>query len=427
MSTPSAARELLDSCEEYSRFEREFCEVTQVTEGHFCTAFRARHKIDGQLYAIKRQTAEQEAELQDIVTLASLVAEGPGCSNLVRYFSAWLEDGLLYVQTELCEGSLRDHIASRRTMWQRQVSPLQELTEPQLEIDTRFSETELVAVLRDVAAGLTVLHGHSIMHLDLSPDNIFVHKGCFKISGLGFTARLKSAKRGLTNLDVRPSRLSQTGDAMMSCGAAADRRYVSLELLEGRLADLPKADVFSLGLVCYELARNPWSLPSDGDEWQDLRRGCLNLGSVQQMPKMLILLLCSMVSVDPDERPSSKTICRTLDANRPEMPMAVEHPAPQEGALNSPAPQQSEAPKDVEIRRLRAALLQAEEEEEHSRQRAEQYKQEVQRLRDRQSLKQRQSSKMLLVESSGDQARKCSSARTTSCPLKAPRFRACVV
>lgn len=49
-----------------------------------------------------------------------------------------------------------------------------------------------------------------------------------------------------------------------------DRRYIALEVLQGRF-DKP-ADVFALGLVMFEIASNAW-LPHNGPYWQALRHG----------------------------------------------------------------------------------------------------------------------------------------------------------
>ena len=51
-----------------------------------------------------------------------------------------------------------------------------------------------------------------------------------------------------------------------------DSRYMAPELLRDDASDLARADVFSLGLSLYELARHV-PLPKNDDEWQALRAG----------------------------------------------------------------------------------------------------------------------------------------------------------
>ena len=51
-----------------------------------------------------------------------------------------------------------------------------------------------------------------------------------------------------------------------------DCRYMAPELLNDDARDLQRADVFSLGMSIYELARHV-PLPKNGDEWQALRAG----------------------------------------------------------------------------------------------------------------------------------------------------------
>merc|ERR550537_1506339 len=99
--------------------------------------------------------------------------EAEGCPHVVRYYSSWLEDGRLHIQTELCECSLRDRLTTRKT------------EQPS---DPRFKEAEILEVLRHVATGLKVLHDLGFVHLDIKPDNILVSRGdraVYKIVDLG--------------------------------------------------------------------------------------------------------------------------------------------------------------------------------------------------------------------------------------------------
>ncbi len=49
-----------------------------------------------------------------------------GCSlpphaNCVAYYAAWEEQGYLFIQTELCEGSLKDYIESKDTIPEEEI------------------------------------------------------------------------------------------------------------------------------------------------------------------------------------------------------------------------------------------------------------------------------------------------------------------
>jgi len=280
------------------RFAREFCGVTVIGKGQFSTVYRAQHRIDQCLYAVKKTTrisrGLRRAQLREVFALANVSMEEEGCPNIVRYYSSWMEDGRLHIQTELCECSLRDRMAQRRRK------------EPS---DPAFSPTEIVKVLQHVANGLKVLHSCGFVHLDIKPDNILVSRnqrenGRYKIADLGLAA----AAIGSGCDDI----------------SEGDCRYLAREVLRGNLSDLPKADVFSLGLLLYELSTNPKPLPCNGEEWHRLREGHLELDLLSHLPEPLLALLQSMVHALPAERPSCDGIARHPAVAPDDGPLAVE-------------------------------------------------------------------------------------------------------
>jgi serine/threonine protein kinase len=154
-------------------------------------------------------------------------------------------------------------------------------------------EDDLVQVLLDVSSGLAVLHARNFVHLDIKPDNILVSRGpqgCYKIADLGLAA----AAMGSGCDDI----------------SEGDCRYLAKEVLRGDLTGLPKADVFSLGLVSYELATNPKPLPCNGDEWHVLRTGCFDVTLMPPLREPLLALLHRMVHPTPAERPSCEELSR---------------------------------------------------------------------------------------------------------------------
>lgn len=265
------------------RFEREFCGVVAIGKGQFSTVFRAQHRIDRCAYAVKKTSkisahGLSRTELREVFALANVSSEAEGCRNIVRYYSSWVEDGRLHIQTELCQCSLRDKLTQKLS------------THPE---DPRFKEPEVSQVLHDTATGLGVLHKCGFAHLDVKPDNILVsskahEEGCYKIADLGLAA----AAIGSGCDDI----------------CEGDCRYLAKEVLRGDLTDLPRADVFSLGVVCYELATNPKALPCNGDDWQRLRDGRLDVGPLAPLGERLATLLARMVACVPAQRP----LCREI-------------------------------------------------------------------------------------------------------------------
>lgn len=98
--------------------------------------------------------------------------------------------------------------------------------------------------------GLQSIHDSGFIHLDFKPANILIdYEGQLKIGDFGMAAAWPAA-RGIEG--------------------EGDRRYIAPEILQGKL-DKP-ADIFSLGLVMFEIASNVW-LPDNGPHWLALREG----------------------------------------------------------------------------------------------------------------------------------------------------------
>lgn len=264
--------------ENEGRFAREFSDVKVIGRGQFSTVCRARNKLDGHVYAVKKtdrigRGSQRQSQLGEIFALAAVAVEHASCPHVVRYFSSWLEDERLHIQTELCECSLRD-IMGR--------------------LDVELGVECVLHVLRDVATGLEVLHSRNIAHMDVKPDNIFVGAG----------------PEG-----ARVYKLGDLGLAVAAIGSSCDNvsegdcRYLAWEVMQGDVSQLPSADVFSLGLTVYELATNPEPLPGNGALWQQLRDGQLHAEALPvSLPDKFVDLLLRMVRAKPEQRPTCREI-----------------------------------------------------------------------------------------------------------------------
>lgn len=246
------------------RYSAEFHEIKEIGRGHFSRVFKVRQRIDGCLYAVKRtikelrQSSERKKALTEVQALAAV-----GChENTVRYFSAWYEADHLYIQMELCEGSLAAQKSSRI-----------------------FSEKDLIDLLQQVGRALAFIHSKGIVHLDLKPDNIYTSNGRYKLGDFGLATRT---------------------DGTMSV-VEGDARYMPLEVLNSDHSNLTKTDMFSLGASVYELARN-LPLPGTGPTFQAIREGKLMIlpgfsTAFQQLVKDLL-------HHDPELRPSADELLR---------------------------------------------------------------------------------------------------------------------
>jgi serine/threonine protein kinase len=279
--------------------------------------FRARSRIDGVDYAIKvkqrptGQLNEASPAAKEMLALAAL----PQHPNIVRYHTAWVDKGNIYVQLELCwGGSLSTQLYTT---------------------GVSFTERQVRECGRQIASGLAHLHALNLAHLDVKPDNIFV-----AFSQVAAADPIRAA--GIVQDSAASSeavfrRMSPRLNAMPALGSArvehtvavdehcsyrigdfglvtalhdsaraedGDARYLPREMLEREgPIDLTKVDIFSLGCTLLELSRGT-NLPGRGADWEAIRQGCPP-SLPTSFSHSFTVLLHSMLAPAPERRPSA--------------------------------------------------------------------------------------------------------------------------
>jgi serine/threonine-protein kinase len=132
-----------------------------------------------------------------------------------------LPDGGLFIVMELLDGR-----------------PLTTLVTP----TATMPWTRSLLLMRDVARALAVAHSHNIIHRDLKPDNIMV-------IGAGDHERAKVLDFGVAKLHGDPQSNTLT-EAGIIIGTPA---YMAPEVVLGDESANARADLFSLGLVWFEM------------------------------------------------------------------------------------------------------------------------------------------------------------------------------
>ncbi|XP_042331312.1 membrane-associated tyrosine- and threonine-specific cdc2-inhibitory kinase isoform X2 [Sceloporus undulatus] len=227
---------------------------------------QVRYREDGQLYAVKRSVELFRGEGDRQRKLAEVrkherVGHHPNC---VSFIQAWEERGQLYIQTELCPGSLLQYC--------EKYGPL--------------PEWQVRAFLWDLLQGLHHLHGRNLLHMDVKPANIFLSSSnVCKLGDFGLMLEL------------------DCGD--LSDAQEGDPRYMAPELLRGEYTKA--ADIFSLGITILEIACN-MELPNGGEGWQQLRQGYLPPEFTADLSSELRTLLAAMLEPSPLLRPSVETL-----------------------------------------------------------------------------------------------------------------------
>ncbi|XP_073328028.1 wee1-like protein kinase 2 isoform X2 [Pagrus major] len=274
-----------------SRYESEFLELECIGVGEFGAVYKCVKRLDGCWYAIKRSrrplagSANEQLALKEVYAHAVL-GHHP---HVVRYYSAWAEEDHMIIQNEYCDGGSLNNAIVKKEM--------------QGEL---FSEAELKDLLLQVSMGLKYIHSSGLVHLDIKPSNIFI---CQRPSAAG-EGESEEEDDGSTSAGViykigDLGHVTSTNSPQVEEG---DSRFLASEVLHEDYSNLPKADIFALGLTVLLAAGAP-PMPQNGDEWHSLREGKL-----PKLPQELSAPFRSLLQLllDPDltKRLSARELCK---------------------------------------------------------------------------------------------------------------------
>ncbi|KAM6936835.1 wee1-like protein kinase 2 [Xenentodon cancila] len=276
-----------------SRYESEFLELECIGVGEFGAVYKCVKRLDGCLYAIKRSrrplagSANEQLALKEVYAHAVL-GHHP---HVVRYYSAWAEDDHMIIQNEYCDGgSLNDAIMKKEA-------------EGEL-----FTEAELKDLLLQVSMGLKYVHSSGLVHLDIKPSNIFIcqHQST-SVVGEGESEE-EDDERPSAGVTYKIGDLGHVTSTSSPQVEEGDSRFLANEVLHEDYSQLPKADIFALGLTVL-LAAGAAPLPQNGDQWHRLREGQLP-ELPQELSPPFRSLLQSMLDPDSMKRPSARELCK---------------------------------------------------------------------------------------------------------------------
>lgn len=272
------------------RYEEEFVEIDKIASGEFGVVKKARHRLDGMVYAIKMTKKPLKANSRSEQTAMREVFAGAAMmkhKHIVRYYNSWVEGGMVFIQNEFCHGG-----------------SLSSLIDQHRQQQTHLSEAELRRMMSHIGKGLQYVHSLHLAHLDVKPGNILISTNYEEVED-----------------DQRTYKLADFGHVVPLDGEEVepeegDCRYMAPELLELNIdrSRLTQADVFSLGLSMYE-AGSLMLLPRnslDDPNYEKIKRGeleCLDWYSAD-----LNSLICSTVQQESRERPSASEIVSRLES-----------------------------------------------------------------------------------------------------------------
>ncbi len=200
-----------------------------ISRGGMTTIYRARDIQTGRIVAIKvlREVYSTDPKFVARFQRAAKTQSTLQHPNIVQVYDYGQTDGKYYIVMELVQGA-----DPRRYLLSHGV----------------LDVAHAVIIAHSVALGLGAVHQHGIVHRSVKPQNILIGRdGSIKLTDFGIVSVYK---------DINDERLTEPG---MTLGTV---QYYALEQVQGEIVS-PAADVYSLGIVTYEmLTGRP---PFDGD------------------------------------------------------------------------------------------------------------------------------------------------------------------
>ncbi|MGP0064915.1 MAG: protein kinase domain-containing protein [Isosphaeraceae bacterium] len=161
----------------------------------------------------------------------------------------------------------------------------------------RLPIDSLLSIALQIAAGMAAAHAAGIVHGDLKPENVMVtDEGRVKVLDFGLARRLRQNPPPVSD-DTAELGIAEQGD-----GLFGTPRFLAPEQARGEPAS-QASDVFSLGIILYELATGKLAFPG-----ANLLRILDQIRSVDpevlaaETPDPLAALLRRLLIRDPDER-----------------------------------------------------------------------------------------------------------------------------
>ena len=214
--------------------------LEQIGVGGMAYVYKAKSRLLNRFVAIK---VLKEEFAEDDLFVKRFIAEAQAAAalthpNIVSVYDLGKEDGINYIVMELLESrTLKDYIEKKGAL----------------------SNEEIYKISIQIASALEAAHKQHIIHRDIKPQNIVLSSGLVaKVTDFGIAKASSSAT--ITNL----------GTTMGSV------HYFSPEHAKGGFTD-EKSDIYSLGVVMYEMATG--RVPFDSDSPVSVA-----LKHIQEMP-----------------------------------------------------------------------------------------------------------------------------------------------
>ena len=285
-----------------SRFLTDFNVIDRVGKGGFGSVFKVKNKLDNKTYAVKIvnvNSENKELVLREVKNLSNL-----NHSNIIRYYGCWLEniefnDTNNYLEygddSFSCSSDITDINYTNYLFLQMDFANTN-----LKEIQSSLTYDEKKQYFRQIVVGLKEIHRKKIIHRDLKPSNILICNGEVKIGDFGLSKDLNDNKKlKITSGEIGEDLTGEMGSSL----------YSSPEQLRGDKYDY-RTDIYSLGVIMYELLNNFSTEMEKSIEISKLKRG-EDVELINKYPDELKFIKM-LINEDYKKRPSTEKILEII-------------------------------------------------------------------------------------------------------------------
>ncbi|XP_051116780.1 eIF-2-alpha kinase GCN2 [Andrographis paniculata] len=308
-----------------SRYLNDFEELQTLGHGGFGHVVLCKNKLDGRQYAVKKIRLKDKSLpvndriLREVATLSRLQHQ-----HVVRYYQAWYETGVVSSIGNMMCGSktgasssfgYKDTVSSDQfgnenksesTYLYIQMEYCPRTLKQMLESYSHLDKELAWHLFRQIVEGLAHIHSQGIIHRDLTPNNIFFDaRNDIKIGDFGLAKFLK-----LEQLDQDVEAIDSVGVSLDGTGQVGTYLYTAPEIEQGWPKIDEKADMYSLGVVFFELWHPFETAMERHVVLSELKlKGKLPSDWITELPEQEGLLR-RLMSSSPSDRPSATELLK---------------------------------------------------------------------------------------------------------------------
>lgn len=265
--------------------------ISKIGRGSTADVWSALHidtkeKVALKMYAQVQHLDKVATQMFEEEFKKSQLIKHPNILKAIDYF---INEKTPVLVLPLCEGCLEKNLLAKK------IASL----EAGDEYNQNFSSEEILDIVTQIASGLTLLHEKGIIHNDIKPANIVFmddkdSKKQYFITDFGISLEIKAL-------------VKKENNKMLS--SAKTVVYAAPEKLKGNYTEA-KSDIFSLGIVIYELAGGKDMTIVPGEIVS--RGGQLNIDQCNVSNDVKKLMQMCLIN-DYQKRPTAKEIISNLD------------------------------------------------------------------------------------------------------------------